>query len=203
MWLKRHLSVQKTWSNRMVPKAARNCSLAMPRLRQAVPRKSVIVPSAAERLVKCLRWCSWRTAQHCLSHARKSSCDLIGSVHHKPILKSQKSSHGIVWFSLPIFEYIQQHRRTSQAKMGSRGRAIIHEHLQKVLSELIADDIEKRIRTRSKPGHTPTDLLIQYVSSTFILVLNWWVETRSPLSPKDVNECFCSLISPTLAAICD
>jgi hypothetical protein len=37
------------------------------------------------------------------------------------------------------------------------------------------------------------------VASTFILVLNWWVE-RSQLSPKEANDVFSALILPTLVA---
>jgi hypothetical protein len=45
----------------------------------------------------------------------------------------------------------------------------------------------------------PTDLLVQYLASTFILVLNWWLESRSLLPPKEVNDLFCALILPALA----
>ena len=41
---------------------------------------------------------------------------------------------------------------------------------------------------------------MQYVASTFVLVLNWWVESNSPLSPKEVNQLFRALIVPTLSA---
>jgi hypothetical protein len=37
------------------------------------------------------------------------------------------------------------------------------------------------------------------VASTFILVLNWWTESRSPLPPKEVNVLFRALVEPTLA----
>lgn len=85
--------------------------------------------------------------------------------------------------------------------MGSRGRAIIHEHLQKVVAELIADDVRKDFLGRRKTaGQVPPDLLVQYVASTFILVLNWWVESKSPLPPKEVNDLFRALILPTLDA---
>jgi hypothetical protein len=84
--------------------------------------------------------------------------------------------------------------------MGTRGRAIIHEHLHKVLVELIADDVREDFQGRQKTADkTPPDLLVQYVASTFILVLNWWVESRSPLPPKEVNDLFRALILPTLA----
>jgi hypothetical protein len=84
--------------------------------------------------------------------------------------------------------------------MGPRGRAVIHEHLQKALAKLIANDVKKDLQShRRVTGQLPPDLLVQYVASTFILVLNWWVESRNPLPPKDINNLFRALILPTLA----
>ena len=85
--------------------------------------------------------------------------------------------------------------------MGARGRGIIHEHLQHVVAEQITDDMRKHFEGRRKAaGRIPADLLVQFVASIFILVLNWWVESRNPLPPKEVNEVFCALILPTLQA---
>ena len=85
--------------------------------------------------------------------------------------------------------------------MGTRGRAILHEHLQKVLAGLIADDVRNDLQGwRKTAGQIPRDLLVRYVASTFVLVLNWWAESRSPLPPQDVNDVFRALILPTLAA---
>jgi hypothetical protein len=107
----------------------------------------------------------------------------------------------MVWFSLPIFEYHDHHRRAGEARIGARGRAVLHGHLQKVLVQLIADDFRKDLRDRRRTaGQIPPDLLVQYAASTFILVLNWWMENRSPLPPKEVNDLFRALILPTLAA---
>jgi hypothetical protein len=41
------------------------------------------------------------------------------------------------------------------------------------------------------------------LASTFILVLNWWVERKSTLSPREVNELFRAMILPTLAKTTD
>ncbi len=72
---------------------------------------------------------------------------------------------------------------------------------EKVLAELIAGEFGKDFRSRRKAsGQISPDLLVQYVASTFILVLNWWLESRSPLLPKEVNDLFRALILPTLAA---
>ena len=35
---------------------------------------------------------------------------------------------------------------------------------------------------------------------TFILVLNWWVESRNPLPPDAINSVFRALVVPTLTA---
>jgi hypothetical protein len=127
--------------------------------------------------------------------------DMLQSVHATEWPSSIKRHERLIRFSLPVFEHIYHHRQTGSAKMGPRGRAVIHEHLQKVLAELIVNDVKKDLQSRRKTaGHIPPDLLVQYVASTFILVLNWWVESRSPLPPNDINNLFRALIQPTLAA---
>jgi AcrR family transcriptional regulator len=129
--------------------------------------------------------------------------DMLRSAHATELPSSGKRYERIIRFSLPIFEHIHRHRHTGAAKMGARGRAVIHEHLQSVLAELISNDVRKDFQGRQKPsGQVPPDLLVQYVASTFILVLNWWVESRSPLPPSDINNLFRALILPTLVAIC-
>ncbi len=127
--------------------------------------------------------------------------DMLRSVQVMELPPSAKPYEQIIWFSLPVFEQINQHRHASGARIGIRGRAIIHEHLQKILAELIADDVKKNFQNRRKT--TPpisSDIFVQYVASTFILVLNWWVESQSPLPPNGVNDLFRALILPTLAA---
>jgi AcrR family transcriptional regulator len=127
--------------------------------------------------------------------------DILRAGQSKGPPSSARRHERIIWFSLPIFEHIHQHRRLAEARMGTRGRAIIHEHLKKVLVELIDDDVGKECQGRRKTaGQMPPDLLVQYVASTFILVLNWWLESRSPLPAKEANDVFRALTIPTLAA---
>jgi hypothetical protein len=69
---------------------------------------------------------------------------------------------------------------------------------------MIAEDVGKSSRGRRKTaGRIPQDLLVQYVASTFILVLNWWVESRNPLPAKEVNDLFRALIFSILAPTSD
>jgi AcrR family transcriptional regulator len=127
--------------------------------------------------------------------------DMLRSVQSEGRPSSATRDETMMWFSLPIFEHISHYRRAGEARIGTRGRAIIHEHLQHVLADLMAEDVRQEFqRRRAKVGQVAPDLFVQYVASTFILVLNWWVDSRSPLPPKDVNDVFRALILPTMAA---
>ena len=85
--------------------------------------------------------------------------------------------------------------------MGAKGQAVLHGHLQTVLVELIADDVRKHFRSNRKTaGQISPDLLAQYVASTFILVLNWWVESKSALSAREVDDLFLALVVPALTS---
>jgi len=43
------------------------------------------------------------------------------------------------------------------------------------------------------------ELLVRWIASTFVLVLNWWVESDSPLPPREADNLFRGLIEPSLA----
>jgi hypothetical protein len=70
---------------------------------------------------------------------------------------------------------------------------------------MISDDLKKSslLRGQGCPREVPTGLLVEYIASTFILVLNWWVEGGDPVSAGEVNEFFRALVRPTLAGIWD
>jgi AcrR family transcriptional regulator len=124
--------------------------------------------------------------------------DILSSTHAGASPAAATSRDPFTWFSLPILENIDRHRHhepTREDRMGTRGRAIVHEHLRTVLAALIAEEVTRDHQGRRRSLRPiPPDLLVQHVASTFILVLNWWVETRSSLAPKDVHELFRSLI---------
>jgi len=127
--------------------------------------------------------------------------DILGSV---PSAHSKAGNHrdkGILAFSLPIFEHLDRHRRSGGLRLGQRGRAVLHAHLQRVLIELITQSVKGNLEKKRKTtGPIPQALLVQFVASTFILVLNWWVDCKSPLSPVEANSLFQTLVRPALVA---
>jgi AcrR family transcriptional regulator len=127
---------------------------------------------------------------------------MLGPVDATTASRSAPQHERILWFSLPVFEYVNPHRHSAQTKMGIKGRALVHEHLRKVIKHVIAEAAKPEATRRRKPAsQLPTDLIAHYVASTFILVLNWWVETKSTLKPTQVNDVFRALVLPTLISI--
>lgn len=107
----------------------------------------------------------------------------------------------VLWFSLPIFEYHYGHRHDGQLSMGDRGRAILHDRLRQVLTEMIADTVRAEFARRRKASKLmPANLIVQYVASTFVLVLDWWIDTKKPLPPKEIDELFLAMVLPTLSS---
>lgn len=130
--------------------------------------------------------------------------DLLRTVQAAALPASGTRQEKIIRFSLPVFEHIHRHRQAGAAGMGERGRAILHERLQRILADLIADNVRKALQSRRKAaGQIPLDLLVQYIASTFVLVLNWWVESNNALAPKEVDSLFRALILPALSGNLD
>ena len=108
----------------------------------------------------------------------------------------------MLWFSLPVFEYVGQCGHAAEAKMSRSDRAVVHQHLRQALIKQIADDSKATVQDMQTVGtKIPQELLAEYIVATFILVLNWWAGTRSRLSPQEVDDVFLSLVVPTLDAI--
>jgi len=126
--------------------------------------------------------------------------EMLGPVPPRPA--SGKGCDRFLWFSLPVFEHHYRHAHAWGDRIGTRGRAILHEHLRGVLAKVIASAMKEELRgARKESRQIPADLLANYVASTFVLVLNWWLDKRMPIAPKEVNEVFGKLISPTLSAM--
>ncbi len=125
--------------------------------------------------------------------------DMLESVPSDIPERAANSYQNLLWFSLPIFEYHNRHRQASTLHIGDRGRAILHDHLKGALSNMIRERLEKlRRHPRRDSSPLPVSLLVEYIATTFILVLDWWLGSRSRLSPKQADDLFRSLVISTL-----
>ena len=125
--------------------------------------------------------------------------EMLGPVPTRP--SPGKDHDRLLWFSLPIFEHHYRHAHAWGDRIGTRGRAILHEHLRRVLAKVIGSGMKREFggAVRKPSQQVPADLASEYVASTFVLVLNWWLDRRMPLPPKEINNVLRRLILPTAA----
>jgi AcrR family transcriptional regulator len=124
--------------------------------------------------------------------------EILGSIQSQR--RTGSTLERVVAFSLPLLKHIDEHRRAAGPKMTHEGRVIMHEHMRDVLTSLIADELAIVVPGRPK-AQIPTALAARHVASTFVLVLNWWVENDEALSPAEVDARFRALVIPILTAL--
>lgn len=124
--------------------------------------------------------------------------DLVGSISSAQ--RSDSRSEGILWFSLPLLQHVERHHATGGFKIGPKGRAVLHGRLQKVLVEMIRAQIKKRSAPRRGTSSLiPAELLARHIASSFVLVLDWWVDSHPRINARDANNLFETLVLPTVA----
>ena len=126
--------------------------------------------------------------------------EMLGPVPPRP--SPGEGHERFLWFSLPIFEHHYRHAHAWGDRIGARGRAILHEHLRRVLAKIIRSSMKQEPGAVRKPARQlPADLTSEYVASTFVLVLNWWLDRKMFLPPKEIDDQFRKLILPTVGAV--
>lgn len=124
--------------------------------------------------------------------------EILGSVQSQP--RGGSPLERALAFSLPLLTHIDEHRRAPGPPMSREGRMVMHQRMQDALTTLIADGLAKLPRHKPET-EMPTHLLAQQVAFTFVLVLDWWVESDTPLTPAEVDARFRALVVPALAAL--
>lgn len=131
--------------------------------------------------------------------------DLLESGIHEVLQSARDGARALsaverlLSFSLPLLIHIDEHRQAAGPQMKREGRLVMHARLGEALTELVTDDLAEVVS--KSPQHTEVDLLAQHVASTFVLVLNWWVESAPTLTPTDVDARFRELIEPTITGL--
>lgn len=116
----------------------------------------------------------------------------------------------VLRFSRAVFAHIERHRRAGSAMADPRARAGVHAHLERVLVDRVAADLQRRAR---HPGQgrrgehqvppIPPDLLTRHVVSAFLLVLDWWAARAEPCSAAEADAQFRALVLPAVRAALD
>ena len=124
--------------------------------------------------------------------------EVLGPIQAQP-RRSGSSLTSILAFSLPLLKHIDEHRHDAGPGMKREGRVVMHARLQDVLAAMIAEEL-LRSGVRRSEVPIPADLLARHIAATFVLVLDWWVETDTALTAEDVDARFRALVTSTITA---
>lgn len=110
----------------------------------------------------------------------------------------------VIGFSGAMFEHAHEYRNVYYALLHTQGWPLFRQRLQDTLQELIRRECKNEIqKLRKADSEVPVDLFVHYLTSAFLSVLTWWLDRRSRLAPKQINEVFRSLVLPTIDAVLD
>ncbi len=113
-----------------------------------------------------------------------------------------KSYERMIRFSLPMFEHAQEYRRINRALLGSTAEAVVRRRIHSVLAGIVSRELGLELRNR-KIGNGPVspELLAHFLVSTYVSVLTWWLNSKNPVPPKDIDIAYRHLVVPCLASI--
>lgn len=95
---------------------------------------------------------------------------------------------------LSMFQHAQEQRQLYKALAGKQGGNIALTHIQKYLYTSLHDHLKAPL-SKKKKG-VPPEILAHYISSSFIALLTWWLDTDSKYSTEQMNNYFIQLVQP-------
>lgn len=113
-----------------------------------------------------------------------------------------KSYERTIGFSQAMFEHAQEYRRVNRAMLGSSAEVVVRRQIHSVLAGVVRCELQLEWPRRKRgDGPVSPELLSHFLVSTFVSVLTWWLNSRNPMSPKDINAAYRHLVLPCLASI--
>lgn len=102
-------------------------------------------------------------------------------------------------FSLAMFQHAQSHHRLYQAHIGEQSGAIVHHHIQRILTDLVRDDLSARM-PQNAPPPLPLDVVVLYTVSAFLGLLTGWLDQNMPYTAEEMDRTFRALVLPGIGA---
>ena len=127
--------------------------------------------------------------------------DMLQTAQRKAVSPALKPYEKVIGFSLAMFEHALENRILYQALIRSQAGAIVLQKIPVIVAGLIRDEAKLEFRRRrTRDSQVPFDLFVHFIATSFVCVLSWWLESDSPLRPKEIDRVFRALVVPSLAA---
>ena len=102
-------------------------------------------------------------------------------------------------FSYELFAHADEFRQLFRAMVGKHSGAIVQRTMQKLLLDLIRDEVTQPA-SRGVEMSIPSQALAQFIAGGLFGLLVWWLNDRSPISVEEVNAMFRKLAIPAFRA---
>jgi AcrR family transcriptional regulator len=126
----------------------------------------------------------------------------LESTKEASAVPARPSYERIIASSSAMFEHAARYRDVHRALHGSKAEAVVGRNLHSVFVAVIGRRVELEMRRRKpRDRHISSELLTLFLVSTQIAMLNWWIETRSPMPVEAIDAAYRRLVLPVLASI--
>lgn len=112
----------------------------------------------------------------------------------KHLLDASVNSNSPWELSLSMFQHAQGHRPLYKALAGKQGGNVVIGHIQKYLFAYLHAHLKQALSRRK--ADIPPEILAQYISSSYISLLTWWLDNDSTCSAEQMNEYYRRLVEP-------
>jgi AcrR family transcriptional regulator len=116
-------------------------------------------------------------------------------------LRAQRKNPGdlrtpVFGFVQGLIEHAHENQRLFRAVIGKRSGLVIQRRFRQLLIELVDEDLAFGgipVARRAAGGH--------YISGALFELLTWWIDSRSQLSPHELEVVFRELTMPVFSAL--
>lgn len=96
-------------------------------------------------------------------------------------------------FSLVMLQHVQSHKRLYRKTASNSMEMLVFRHMREMLAQLAGDEITK-YWTKFGSADIPFELAAEYIVTTFLTVLTWWMERSPNWKAEQCDQLFHRLI---------
>lgn len=102
-------------------------------------------------------------------------------------------------FTLPFFQHLESHRRIYHTTIGHENEPTVERRIEHMLTDLVREDLGRHYR--GKANAAVFDLAVGYVVRSLWATVVWWVGSKEPMPPDEINQIFQRITFPGIEAI--
>jgi AcrR family transcriptional regulator len=102
-------------------------------------------------------------------------------------------------FILELFRRAGEHQKLYTAIAGKQIGEMILKYLHRYLGTLLREPLTELMKKRKSPS-VPVEITINYLVSSLLSLMTWWLDNNMPHSPEKMDEIFRTLTTPGIEA---